>query len=237
MVGILRTALFLCAVSAGLPVPGRAETASSDVIEAATVVDLVPQARLFRAPSKSPQTLVEGRELLVGDRVSTSDAGTLGMVLRDGSTLRLTVNSEMSFLAPDEKGGLLQLIKGILRSSVVKQDGHHFQVRTPGAVAAVKGTQWQIKADAAGTQVQVLNGVVDLKPLSGTGQVEIQAGEEAQQDQDGLGPVRRMDAAEMQALRVAFRDRVFSVSKAYQDRVRALRAPDSSQATTPEAKP
>ncbi len=85
-----------------------------------------------------------GQGLIAGARLR-SKQGNLTLLLTDGSTVKMTPNTEMAIKAhnpKDEKGGtLLRLSKGFIRFLVAKvRPGHYFKVETPNAVAAVKGT-------------------------------------------------------------------------------------------------
>jgi hypothetical protein len=132
---------------------------------AATVVSLEGESRYDDNGVLKPVEL--GQFLGEGDRVVTLEAATLHLVLADGSSLVLAPNSDVTLHAlgsgaPGSKT-LLQVLKGLINLLVEKQGPSSvFEVETSNAIAAVKGTDFEIAADADATQVTVNEGEVHL---------------------------------------------------------------------------
>ncbi|MBI44403.1 FecR family protein [uncultured Marinobacter sp.] len=111
-----------------------------------------------------PDTLIR-----VGDEI-LSGAGTATIVLADGSVVRLSPNSRLLFnrLTQYGKSGMvdtrLRLDKGEVHTRVqpLTEDGARFEIETPSAVAAVRGTAFTLQTEATGTHLQVTEGVVDF---------------------------------------------------------------------------
>lgn len=188
----------------------------------ATVIQVSPKVEHFHGTAS--KVLKVGVPLYGGDRVKSSELGSAAMVLGDGSTVRLSRNSEMT-LSPDSKSGsssVLELIKGLLQANVHKQGSATFQIKTASGVAAVKGTQLQVDAGGAQTEVKVLEGVVELHSAMGEKSVSIASGEKALSYGDRVSEVKKMTAAEVAALRKAFKDRVFRQKADYSNRVKSL---------------
>lgn len=138
-----------------------------------------------------------GTPVNVGDRVITGAGGHAVITLTDGSQLELGEASNMVLdnhaLAPSGGRAATQvsLFGGVLRSVVSAAGGTpNFEVHTPNAVAAVRGTRW----DTAYTEgesrptygdcrkfsdVVVYEGVVSLRNTAATNGVDIPAGYEA----------------------------------------------------------
>ncbi|GGC56203.1 FecR domain-containing protein [Marinobacter halophilus] len=116
---------------------------------------------------KSP--LTENSIIRVGDEV-ISAAGTATIVLADGSELRMSPNSRLIFnqLTQYGKAGMadtrLRLQRGEVHTRIkpVMEDGSRFEIETPSAVAAVRGTVFSMQTSANGSSVQVTEGVVDF---------------------------------------------------------------------------
>ncbi len=132
---------------------------------AATVISLEGTVRFDDNGGLKPVEL--GQLLAEGDRVVTSENSGMHLVLADGSSLVLAQNTEVTLHAlgsgaPGSKT-LLQVLHGLLNLRVEKQsDGSSFEVETSNAVAAVKGTDFEVDADADSTQVTVNEGEVHL---------------------------------------------------------------------------
>ncbi len=113
--------------------------------------------------------LTENTLIRVGDEV-LSGSGSATIRLADGSELRLSPDSRLMFNrltrhsnsnAADTR---LRLQKGALHTRVkpVTEDGGRFEIETPSAVAAVRGTVFAMQTDNNGSSVQVTEGVVDF---------------------------------------------------------------------------
>jgi hypothetical protein len=121
-----------------------------------------------------------GTQLDEGDRVTTGPDGHLAATLSDNSELELAESStlvldQMVFGAGGRVSTRLSLALGALRSSVTAAAGGvpKFEVHTPNAVVAVRGTKWSTSyhegSERPGfasckrfTDVEVYEGVVDV---------------------------------------------------------------------------
>ena len=105
----------------------------------------------------------------VGDEI-ISGAGTATIELADGSEVRLSPESRLTFnrLTQYGRSGMidtrLRLNRGEVHTRVkpVIEGGSRFEIETPSAVAAVRGTAFALQTSASGTSLQVTRGVVDF---------------------------------------------------------------------------
>lgn len=112
----------------------------------------------------TPNTLIR-----VGDEILSS-SGSATITLADGSEVRLSPDSRLIFnrLTQYGKSGMvdtrLRLQKGEVHTRVkpVIEGGARFEIETPSAVAAVRGTAFALQTSVDGTSVQVTEGVVDF---------------------------------------------------------------------------
>ncbi|GAM09476.1 fecR protein [Geobacter sp. OR-1] len=94
------------------------------------------------------QPLPAGTKLSGGSFVKTGANGWLLLKLSDGSTLALANNTELELatlrLTGDKREGLLSLLVGKIRASIVKLAGQQTDIRIKSrtAVAGVKGTEF-----------------------------------------------------------------------------------------------
>lgn len=111
--------------------------------------------------------LSKNSELYVGDEVTTYDGSVL-IRFADSSILRLASNSHLVFnrLTRYGKTGMadtrLRLQKGRLSTHVVplNGDGSRYEINTPSAVAAVRGTGFRLLVDDDRSQLEVTEGSV-----------------------------------------------------------------------------
>lgn len=149
---------------------------------------------------KSP--LSENSIIRVGDEV-ISAAGTATIMLADGSELRMAPNSRLIFnrLTQYGKTGMtdtrLRLQRGEVHTRVkpVMENGVRFEIETPSAVAAVRGTVFSMQTSADGSRVQVTEGIVDFGQPGQTRQIP--AGYGASVSATGSAPmsIRRLPPA------------------------------------------
>jgi hypothetical protein len=192
--------------------------------QAATVIDLHPNVRLQSATSEK-KTVKLGIPLYAGDQAKTDAYGGLAFLMADGSQVQLGPNTEITLRAARRQGqgdNLFEMAQGFFRAIVSKQGDGTFSVKTSHAVAAVKGTQWQIEDLSDHAEVKVLSGTVQVQDPGATQTVLVHGGEATLSYKDRVAAVRALSAGEMAALRKAFSARVFSAKKDYAERVKKL---------------
>ena len=79
--------------------------------------------------------------------------------------------------------------KALLVDAPKQKPKHRFQVITPQAIAAVRGTKWAVDAQGSRTSVLVLSGQVAVRRPSGAGQVLLGPGEGIDVDRGSSEPL------------------------------------------------
>lgn len=128
------------------------------------------------SPSDGRQhPLTEHTRIRVGDEILSRN-GNATIALADGSTVRITPNSRLIFnkLTQYGKAGMvdtrLRLDHGGINTHVqpLEHGGARFEVETPSAVAAVRGTVFSLQAHPGSTDLQVTEGIVSFGPSGRT---------------------------------------------------------------------
>ena len=149
----------------------------------AEIKSVAGSVQIKRAGFSRYETLKPGMQIRVGDEIMTRQ-GSVVIQLADGSIIRLEEQSSLIFnrLSHFGKTGMvdtqLRLNKGSLTTDIpplVK--GSRYEIKTPSAVAAVRGTEFRLSSDANGSQLEVLEGVVEFSGKHG--QVMVNAGQGA----------------------------------------------------------
>ena len=104
------------------------------------------------------------------------------LVFGDGSRVLMRQASELRVLRSDKRalgGGVLvtlELVRGGLENMVNPRTSpdNRFEIRSPAAVAAVRGTRFRVIASEQRTWTEVLEGAVDVD--NPAGQVQARAG-------------------------------------------------------------
>ena len=111
------------------------------------------------------QATVSDQKAQIGQRVKMgalikTEAGTVDVQLRSGGSLRV---KEFSAMSADEDENGTSLDRGTALFAINRRSSdEQFNVRTPTAVAGVRGTRFSVMSVENGTEVVVLEGVVDV---------------------------------------------------------------------------
>lgn len=108
---------------------------------AGTVSEVSGTVQLQRGAATIPVT--RGMPVEVGDRIITGDNGQVVVLLTDQSTLELSDSSNMVITQHAGAASQVNLASGVVRSFVNRTVGGaapNFEVHTPNAVAAARGT-------------------------------------------------------------------------------------------------
>jgi len=149
----------------------------------AKIKSITGSVQIKRTTSSRYESLQADMQIRVGDEIVTRQ-GTVVIELADGSIIRLDEQSNLIFnrLSHFGKTGMvdtqLRLNRGSLTTDIpplVK--GSRYEIKTPSAVAAVRGTEFRLKSDSKGTRVEVLEGSVEF--TGEHGQVLVNAGQGA----------------------------------------------------------
>lgn len=185
--------------------------ASADSLEPGSKVR-IPLDWLKRQPEPARVNAVTGQAYLVGGDQSTrrpvttqtlirvgdeliTRSGTVNVELADGSHIRVAPDSRLVFnrMTQYGKAGMvdtrLRLNQGEIHTRVkpIIREGSRFEIETPSAVAAVRGTAFSIRTSPGETRLQVTEGEVAFGP---PGQVRyIPAGYSASVDTAGRSPM------------------------------------------------
>jgi len=152
----LLTVLFLAAQPAGA-------AASREII-------LIPDGSVDARQSASSNWVpVKGKSrLLAGSEIRTGKNSKAGIFFSDGSTFLLGNNSIFAVEETGKKKAGFNLKVGRLKAIVSGYFASRFQVRTPAAVCAVRGTEFDIEVGKDGnTGMNVTEGLVEVNDSKG----------------------------------------------------------------------
>ena len=157
-------------------------------------VTKVEGAVMYRAPKSFKSVKVAlNQELLAGGRIKMKDGDLLTLTTPKKDEINLSGDTYMRLddLSKTPSGGSvvkLQLFKGINSNKVhgLAKD-ESFTVRTPTAVAGVRGTEFKVEVDESGeTDVSVTEGEVTVQDVEQTGaEVSVTQGKSATVKSDG----------------------------------------------------
>jgi len=172
--------------------------------ELGVVTTLTGTATLARAAQSQPLRFRE--RVFEQDKIATAEKSLVRVLL--GGKAIVTVR-ELSELTITEGRGksIVHLASGKVGIAVARermQPGEEIEVRTPNAVAAVRGTVFVVElvraADTIVTNVHVLRGIVDVSPSSGASgapTVRVGAGQSVDVAGTAVGQVQPFSPATM----------------------------------------
>ncbi|WP_326539643.1 FecR family protein [Pseudorhodoferax sp.] len=153
-------------------------------------------------PADAPaRAATVGEALLAPARLSTGAQGSVSLGFADGSRALLLRGSELQVLRSDlrllDQAGMvsLKLLRGSLENEVPPraETGRRYEIRTPAAIAAVRGTRFRVHSAGPGPQAQarteVLAGAVQFANPAGTVLAQAGQGSLAQRDTAPAPPV------------------------------------------------
>jgi hypothetical protein len=165
------------------------EEAAAETRRQAGIVDRLRSARRWSLPEDGRfgiPTVVQGevmrrvgdRWVPIGDRpvkkgetIRTGSNSRVDLMFEDGSRIHLRHNSSFTYEGKTLKGIFYKLLKGSMHNMTVPSATrgeiiHHW---TPTAVAAVRGTEFDLEVDERGlTHLRLYSGKIELTPIAET---------------------------------------------------------------------
>lgn len=168
----------------------------------ARVNSVTGSVQLISGSDGTKRPLTSDSLIRVGDEIR-SQAGTATIELADGSVVRISPHSRLAFnrLTQYGKSGMvdtrLRLNQGEIETQVkpVIEGGSRFEIETPSAVAAVRGTMFTLRTTPGMTDLRVTEGEVSFGPPGQTRRIP--AGYSASVSTAGVGrmSIRRLPPA------------------------------------------
>ncbi len=158
-----------------------------------------PAATVIRANGPADVRLAGAwRDASAGDRLASGDAARTGRqayaTLRDARGTVTELFPLTLFEVPEDN--VFRTLSGTIWTHFKKIPGLAREIRTPAAVALIRGTTLAVTASPTTTRVTVLEGLVEVRDLAGKAGY-VPEGYTVRADRDGLGPVERALAADL----------------------------------------
>jgi ferric-dicitrate binding protein FerR (iron transport regulator) len=136
-----------------------------------------------------------------GDRIETGPQGRARLFVADGDgEIDMHENSLFTVGRNDPNSGFTGILeKGFARVRLLIKPytKKKFEIRTPSAVAAVRGTDFSVKVQEDGDWIQVFEGSVQVTPISGGDGVTLSAGHQQRfRNGQAAEPAQVIDATE-----------------------------------------
>jgi len=167
------------------------------VSQTASLSDVVGVVEMQPAGSDVWQPVAGERAVQVGDLIRTGDLSSVTLVFFDGSRTSLGANTRITVAQLSaQRDGSSQVIvldqwlgQTLNRVERLLDPASRFEIETPTAVTAVRGTEFMVQVDDDGaTQVTVAEGIVNVTAQETT--IEVQAGQSTSvQPDDPPAPV------------------------------------------------
>lgn len=128
-----------------------------------------PEARQWAAGAWSP--LAPGQPVSAEAKLATGPGTRLKLACDGGIVVTVGVGTEVNLetLAGQGDSVVVQLIEGIIGLLAPPAGWRRFEVRTPLAIASVRGTEWLVEHGAEASAVFVRDGRVAVRARGGGG--------------------------------------------------------------------
>jgi hypothetical protein len=124
-----------------------------------------------------------------GDTVRTGFLGAATLTFPDGSHIDLTGGTSFTLKETAPTNFLMRINFGALKAFVAKATSRNFQVETPTAVCAVRGTEFRVKVSHKGTtDIALYSGLLAISDQKGH-EILLHPNESIQVDFQGLGHI------------------------------------------------
>lgn len=114
------------------------------------------------------RTAVPGDQLKINDVITTGKKAAADLVFGTSGVIRVNQNSRVTIASIADKAGsetVMDMDNGRLFLTLSKLEGTKFNVKTPTAVASVRGTSFTVAAGGRGAKLSVINGTVAVNPV------------------------------------------------------------------------
>lgn len=151
------------------------------------------------------ESVAVGTPVASGSRLRTGIDSSATLRFADGSRVQLLPDTELSIVdstrfSTDAGNSIrLDLVRGAVETFVVPRTGatSRFEIRTPAAVAAVRGTDFRVGVDQAQARSEVLGGNVEFGNAAGRRVLRPGFGTLAQPDVQPAPPVPLLPAPDL----------------------------------------
>lgn len=150
------------------------------------IADASGTVRYQSGPDGLATRLSSGSELADGGRVTTDADGRAAIVFPDGSRFELGPRTDFTVEKSAGKEPTFKLALGRLKASIVKASDRRLYLRTPRAVACVRGTEFNVAVGKSGrTTIDLFTGQLSVQDSKGKS-AELSAGQRLVADAEGL---------------------------------------------------
>lgn len=114
------------------------------------------------------KTAIQGDQLKISDMIITGDKSVADLIFGTAGVVRINQKSRVTITSIADKTNndtVMDMKNGRLLLTLPKLQGTGFQVKTPTAVASVRGTSFEVVADKKGSKLSVAKGTVALNPV------------------------------------------------------------------------
>lgn len=153
-----------------------AESCFAQDQQEATVIYVKGSASVCKLGQKEPcDKIIEDMVLSAGDRITTASDASVELAFDEDKKNVVCINPSSDITVTLGKNEKINLVQGEVFSTIERlPDGSSFEIRTPTAVAGVRGTEWLTKVDQEGTDIEAFEGTPYAKTIDETGNIDVQ---------------------------------------------------------------
>ncbi|PKL18217.1 MAG: hypothetical protein CVV49_07115 [Spirochaetae bacterium HGW-Spirochaetae-5] len=168
----------------------------------------------FVIDEKGERKLNNGDLVFSKNTIKTKDKSELILQIDKVGIIRLMSNSEfvLDALNNKENGTIIQSKFGTSFSRIIKNDNTKFVINTPTVVASVRGTEFLAENNTEKTSILVRDGVVNLKSIKGTSEVDLVKGKRGDESGDEFTVSNLSKLESLQLKKLAVREYIENIN-------------------------
>jgi FecR protein len=196
-----KTKLFCAAVLAAASLLARQAFADADA--SWRVAKSSGEVWISSSETPQPVSLTSDADVRPGQTVRTGENGML-LLVRGEESMLVSPNAVIDIPKENRDGMSTTIIEraGSVLVKAEKRKVNHFEVVTPYLAAVVKGTQFRVSADRGGSNVEVLEGQVDVSGFKSGEQILLLPGQTAKVAASGSGALNTSGSGLFNPVRV-----------------------------------
>ncbi|MBU2103146.1 MAG: FecR family protein [Candidatus Omnitrophota bacterium] len=137
-----------------------------------SVIHVTGNAQVCDGQGNNCTAVIEDMDIAAGQRIKTAPGASVELSFDENKENIARINDDSDVIVVLGESEKIELLSGEIFSTIGDlPPGSSFEIKTPTAVAGVRGTEWLTKVDAEGTDIEAFDGTPYTKSIDISGKV------------------------------------------------------------------